>query len=209
MVQNVSDVDVLFRDLAHCTEELKEARRSPVRVRRAFARLVDLSQQLTSAMRTEFKKATGARWNASAFGRWTPVSDLFKELRNVEQHRAPIQILVCERQSVRASTDSTAIITFEGTWELHDQLADGTPEGLRAVEADPETGRPSGRVIPPLAREFTFLLHPRTPKLERLLRDAGTADVHELTEQYFKTLDEYVTFFRERIAKEGHSGQSA
>ena len=195
-----SDVEMLYADLAASVDELNDARPSPVRVRRAFARFIGLTQQLTAAMRREFAAKTGQLWSASDFSGWNAVSRFFKALRNIDQHDSPVLILVRERQTIQAMAGSAASLTLEGTWELHDQLADTPPEGLVLLRGDPVTGEPTDEVIPPTSRERDFLLHARTEELGRLLNAAGSADVHELSAVCLNTLTAYVNYYRARIS---------
>lgn len=74
-----SDVEVQYADLVASHDDLAAARKSPVKVRRAFSRFVDLTQELTAAMRREFKARTGLDWQASDFPGWNSVTDLFQE----------------------------------------------------------------------------------------------------------------------------------
>lgn len=194
-----NDVDVLFADLEACYGELQEARRSPRDVRRSFARFVTLAQQLTAVMRREFPTITGKAWRAAAFPGWTPVTNLFKELRNVDQHEALIQVLVHE--SATAQTDLGALVTLSGTWELHDQLASESPGALVALRADPATGTPSDSQYPIVDRSFRFLIHPRTDKVADLLHAAGTQDMHDLASQYMDTLRDYLAYYKAELAK--------
>ena len=41
-------------------------------------------------MRKEFKAKTGLDWEAKEFGGWNAISELFKELRNMDEHVEPI-----------------------------------------------------------------------------------------------------------------------
>lgn len=202
-MRHTSDVEMLYADLVASYDELNAARPSPVRVRRAFARFVGLTQQVTAAMRKEFPTHTGKAWSASDFDGWNEVTQLFKSLRNFDQHDSPVLILVRERQTIRPSEGSTAVLSFEGTWELHDQLANTPPEGLVHVRADPVTGEPTDESIPLVSRELSFLLHARTDEARRLLASAGSCDVHELSAACIETLTAYVEFYRGRLASRG------
>jgi hypothetical protein len=203
-----SDVEMLYADLVASCDELNAARPSPVRVRRALARFIGLAQQLTAAMRREFSANTGKSWSASDFHGWNPVSHLFKSLRNIDQHDSPVLILVRERQTIRPIEGSSTLLSFEGTWELHDQLAE-PPEGLVPVRADPVTGEPTEEAIPLVSRERTFLLHARTDELRPLLDAAGNLDVHDLSAKCLTTLTAYVDFYRGRLADESRGGHYA
>jgi hypothetical protein len=93
-----SIVAVVFQDLADAYAELSSGSTSPKAVRRSFANFVNLSQQLTSHMRREYSEKKGEAWVASDFDGWNDITDLFKQLRNDDQHDRPISILVDETQ---------------------------------------------------------------------------------------------------------------
>ena len=109
-----SIVAVAFRDLADVYGELSSGSTSPIAVRRSFARFVDLSQKLTSYMRKEYSATKGEKWDASAYGGWDDITDLFKQLRNDDQHDRPVSIVVEETQYFRVFEDGP-LIAFSGT----------------------------------------------------------------------------------------------
>jgi hypothetical protein len=195
----VNDVDMAFADLEACHADLKKSLNSPRDVRRSFARFVTLAQQLTAAMRREFSSAKGRPWDAARFPGWSAVSDLFKELRNADQHEGPIQVLV--QESVTAQTDLGALVTLTGTWELHNQLADEPPGALVAVRADPVSGQPSDSHLPIVGRSFRFLIQPRTEKIRELLESAGSQDIHNLASEYMDTLRDYLAYYKTQLAR--------
>lgn len=199
MRMTVNDVEVLFADLEACCSELQNARRSPRDVRRLFARFVTLGQQLTGVMRREFQAVKGRPWQPATFPGWTPVTNLFKELRNVDQHEGMIQVLVHE--SATAQTDLGALVTLSGTWELHDQLASDSPGGLVALREDPATGGPSENQYPIVDRSFRFLIHARTDKIRDLLDSAGRKDMHDLASQYMDTLRDYLAYYKVELGR--------
>jgi hypothetical protein len=53
-------------------------------------------------------------------------------------------IRAVERHTIKPFAESLlALLSFEGTSELHEQLIDTPPDALAAVRADPVTGEPS------------------------------------------------------------------
>jgi hypothetical protein len=204
-----SDVEVQYADLVAAYDDLTAVRKSPVKVRRALTRFIDLTQELTAAMRREYDARTGLVWQACTFPRWSPVTELFKYLRTIGQHEPPIRIQVEETQCFRPFPESHELVCVAGTWALDDQLAETPPEGLQVVPADPRTGRPTDQVIPPETREFTFVLYPSNPKLSELLAAVDTRDIHELAARCMQTLVDYLGFYRESLATRVTGGPSA
>ena len=148
-------------------------------------------------MRREFSATKGTSWAACQFPGWTPVTELFKQLRRSDQHGTAIQVLVHE--SATARSDLGALVTLSGTWELHDQLAQAPPDGLVAVRADPVTGEPADDPLPIVDRSFRFLLRPRDAKTRRMLEEAGSEDMHVLASACLQTLREYHLYYRKKL----------
>lgn len=169
MRPNQSAVDVVFQDLSDALASLQGVRESPKDVRRALTRFVELSQKLTGVMRKEFEELTGQKWNASGFGGWNDTSELFKQLRNLDQHEGPITIQVHERQYYPVGMEGHATVVFEGTWDLDDQLSSRPPVGMKLVPADPDTGGPSEtETLVIERREYEFHLSASTSRVEAL-----------------------------------------
>src|SRR5215203_2242884 len=137
-----SIVSVVYRDLVDVYAELSSGNTSPKAVRRSFASFVDLSQKLTSHMRREYSEMMGEKWVPSSFDGWNDVTELFKQLRNDDQHDRPISILVNETQYFRVSAGSATEVAVSGTWSfsLEVQLAEMPRDDLRLELADPKTG---------------------------------------------------------------------
>lgn len=137
-MQRPAQTKVVFADLRDTLVTLNGERESPKNVRRAFSRFVELSQKLTSAMRKDYSCLKSEPWKASAFSGWTPVTELFKYLRNEDQHGDQISISMHERRFYPMPTDLPLPIKvqpgqlwmFEGTWNLDDQLLDAPPDGI-------------------------------------------------------------------------------
>jgi len=186
-----SIVAVAFRDLADAYGELSSGSTSPMAVRRSFADFVDLSQKLTSYMRKEYSAKKGEKWEASAYVGWNDVTDLFKQLRNDDQHDCPVSIVVEETQYFRVFEDGP-LIAVAGTWSfsLDDQLADTPRSDIQIGFVDLKTGRPSGQLITPTRTEHEFHLSPSSPEAEALLVKVGDTNVRTLSERCFRILTE-------------------
>ena len=195
-----SAVDIVYQDLNDALAEVRNTNVSPIGVRRAFNRFVELSQKLTSVMRVEFYEITKNNWDASSFDGWNNISSFFKELRNVDQHESPITIQVHERQYYPVGIEGDTKIVIQGTWELADQLSNNPPQGMQLVPADPNTGGPSETELYLMERrEYEFYLYPRTEKLEKMLMAIGTRNIHLLSEQYFDILQAYYVHYSHKI----------
>jgi hypothetical protein len=206
-MQRAAQAKVAFADLRDALETLNGERESPKNVRRAFSRFVELTQKLTSAMRKDYSRLKAEPWKASAFSGWTLVTELFKYLRNEDQHGDHISISVHERRFYPMPTDLPLPVKvqpgqlwmFEGTWNLDDQLLDEPPDGITSYAIDPATLRPTERTIEPVRIERFYILQARSEEAENKLRAAGTPDVHALAQSAFATLSEYYGFFCAKI----------
>lgn len=203
-VPDLSVVDVAFRDLADAHGHLATRGASPKEVRRGFASFVDLSQKLTSHMRKEYSERTGEKWYASEFAGWNDVTDLFKQLRNDDQHDRPVTIVVHERQYLQLFEDAPEVV-MQGTWSfsLEDQLGDEPRDDLHMHLADPETGQPSEHRILPARKEYEFRLHTSSEKACALLAKVGDDDVRTLSHKCFEVLTEYYRYYQRRLTQSG------
>jgi len=201
-----SDVDVIFLDWSAALERIDTYRDSPREVRRNFSQLIDLSQKLTSVMRKEFP----GKWEAKRFQGWSKVTELFKELRNYEQHEELLQHHLEETSRLTIpGEDGWPEMTFgvSGTLKDVDPLAEEKPSSnIVLMAADPETGRMTNREIGHVSkRTHRYVLSvaqksERGRKINRLLEQIGTNDVHALSEQCNETLTDYLQLYRAELA---------
>lgn len=197
-----SDVDVVFSDWSAALERINTHSDSPRDVRRNFSQLIDLSQKLTSVMRKEFP----GKWEAKRFQEWSEVTELFKELRNYEQHEQLLQHHVEETSHLTVPAEDgwpKMTLGISGTLKGVDPLAEEKPRSnIALVAADPETGRMTNREIGHVSkRTHRYILaiaqeSERGRKINRLLERIGTNDVHALSEHCNKTLTDYLQFYR-------------
>ena len=205
-VPTATEAAIVFTDLKDAFAALENARGSPKEVRRAFARFIELTQKLTSAMRKDFSRLGKGNWIASSFPAWTSVTELMKYLRNEDQHGDQVFLSVHERRHFPVPTnlppglavEPGRTFVFEGTWQLDDQLLDSPPEGITSYEVDPTTGIPTGREMTLLKIERHYILQARSPTAAKKIAAAGSVDIHELADSALKTLSDYFEFFRER-----------
>lgn len=195
-----SDVELVYADLTDSFACLNDARPSPVNVRRAFTNFVNLTQKVTAAMYRDYSARTGKKWNEADFSGWNPVTKVFESLRDISEHDAAILILVHERHTIKPFPESSALLSFEGTWELHDQLIDMPPDAIAAVRADPDTGEPTDDVIDPYSRGRTlYSLPPSLSGLCRCVTDRGSRRVmHDSCHGFELATQNYTTTERGR-----------
>ena len=193
-----TNASLVFADLRDALQALEAARGSPKDVRRAFSQFVDLTQRLTSAMRTDFSRLKSARWDAAAFPGWNKVTDFFKWLRNQDQHELPIRISVHERHFYAVPGHPGRLFPFDGTWTLADQLADAPPQGITFHPIDPTTGRHLDPV-PPVRVEYQYLVQLHSEAVRKRLHAIGTTDVHQLSAACFAALSEYHDYFLAKL----------
>jgi hypothetical protein len=192
-------VAITFQDLSDAAAVLSSGSASPKEIRQNFARFIDASQRLTSHMRKESKD-----WVPGDFGDWNAVTELFKELRNVDQHEQPITILVRETQYFRTYEGSPDEVAFAGTWSfsLEDQLNDTPRDDVRLVLADPKTGKPTGETVAPVRKEYEFHITPTpSPKARELLASIGDTNVRTLSERCFKVLIKYYQAYQHHLGQ--------
>lgn len=192
-----SSTDVVFADLRDALAELRDSRSSPREVRRAFVRFVDLTQRLTSAMRTDYSRTGRGAWAASEFAGWSPVTDYFKWLRNQDQHDTPIRVSVHERRFYAVPGFDGELFPVEGTWVLGDQLADRPPDGITFYPTDPLTGKALDPVAP-VRIEYQYLVQPHSEDSRLRLQAIGTTDLHWLSTECFAVLEKYHAFYVSR-----------
>ena len=146
---------------------------------------------------------TGLRSTTLDDTSWNDVTELFKQLRNDDQHDRPVSILVDETQYVRVSAEDATEIVLSGTWSfsLEDQLADTPRDDLHWELADPKTGRPSGRFVLLTRKEYEFHLCPSSQKAEALLTKIGDPNVRTLSENCFAVLTDYCRFYKRQLAQ--------
>ncbi len=198
------DVELVFQDLADALNELKAQKSSPKLIRQAFGRFLTLSQQLTEIMRKEYKRLRGGEWSAKSFNNWNVVTDLFKKLRREDYHEFPALIQVKERQyfpikAIFEDDKSSNLVVIEGIWSLGNPFSTEPPDGIQLCIVDTKTGRPLDKTIEPVKREYEFVLFPRTEEMCQAIEQAGSNNIHFLSERCFETLSEYVEYYKSKL----------
>jgi hypothetical protein len=204
-MKKLSDVDIVFGDLADSLYRLKNQSDSPKEIRRAFTDFVNLSQKLTACMRKEYN----GEWNANEFNGWTQITELFKKLRNYEQHE----------ELIRAEIEEVSNVTFPakdgwpsfGLGMSHtikdvDQLSNSLPEsGLKIIEADPETGIINNNEVEcSISSKYIYKLSisqktKNGKPINKLLNQIKSLDIHYLTDRCFIVLQDYYDFYKQKL----------
>lgn len=202
------NTEAVFRDLTRVNKKLRQQRRNPNTLRLHFTEFVTLSQKLTFAMYKEYHELTSQKWEARNFTGWTAVTELFKVLRNVDQHEGLIRIKITQTQ------------VFEGTASRKDESGNEirTPMALKVQMgysseagfkkkvpgpfgvAEVKTGDVQQSLGKPDKTYFNFLLEGHTPEIETAIKAAGTENIHELAAECYKVLFWYYKFYQEKLA---------
>lgn len=197
----MNDVDIVMHDLRDSLKELKTFKESPKETRKSFSNFINLTQKLTSVMRKNFKNG---EWHASEFDGWNNITELFKKLRNYEEHQ---QILKTE---IRETTSHTmtdpgwegVTLCMSGTLKNVDPLSDKAPSAnVVMYEADPITGRMTN--IPVGGKRSVSYVYnlsiPDTNKkgrsINKLLEEIRNNDPVFLASKCIETLEMYYNFY--------------
>jgi hypothetical protein len=128
-------------------------------------------------------------------------------LRRTDYHEFPVVINVRESQyyisEVYEDENGNELYGYmvpTVTWGLGDPFSEKIPSGMSIVAYD-ENNQPIDGVAPEKI-EYEFILHPRTTKIETLLKSIRKDDIHELSERCFETLNSYFEFYHSCIAKD-------
>jgi len=151
-------------------------------------------------MRKEYSEKKGKKWVAYDFDGWNDYTELFKQIRNDDQHDRPVSILVNETQYFRLF-ENASLMAVSGTWSfsLDQQIAAAPFDNLILEAADSETGRPSGIRISPVRKEYEFHLSPSSRKAQTLLEKTGDSNVRTLSEKCFEALSEYYRYYQRQL----------
>lgn len=189
------DTAIVFSDLKNAFERLQENRTSPQEVRRRFATFLTLTQQLTSIMRVEFKTNTNMAW-APDFKGWTKTTELFKKLRNVDQHEFPATIgikCVSYFQLLEGEPHKAHSNYQSQIFQISDILP--PPPTLKITD---DTGN---HEIQPFKNEYTFTLKGRTKTITDLLSELESNEIHKLSHDCFSVLEKYYQFYLSTLSK--------
>lgn len=193
-----------MRDLEEALLALDAARPSPVEVRRAFRTVLTLSQQLTEMMRTEFRQRTGRKWQAGRFPGWNATTELFKLLRRLEYHEAPIEIgLRQEHRFLLGSIDEKRLfaLSVHSDADLDDPFAKAPPRDF-SMESLQDPANPTP--LPLIGTKDAYIIITPTKALRRAVAAAGNDDLHVLSRRCVETLRDYHQWYHSQLAVAGH-----
>lgn len=200
---NVSNVEIVFNDLTDSLNELKKSKDSPRKVRKNFTDFVNYSIKLTSIMRKEYKQITGELWCAENFPYWNDISELFKELRNTDQHQIPIRVKI--RDTFSFSTDRIFLtsgekgsdIVFEGDWDISNPSSDDLPKPVTLFIGEPDD--PSTKIIEADRRTINYCLFASTKEIEDILKKIDNDEIFYLSDAYYQILTRYFEFYKTEV----------
>jgi hypothetical protein len=197
--QDPAATTIVFRDLEHAAERLRDAQPNPAELRRLLREFVNLTQQLTEVMRHEYSQLTGRKWVPSSFEGWTPTTTLFKRLRSSDYHELPFLIDARHEQIVPfAKTSTGKILAFgiQSTTEIRDPWRQDSPRSALAMY--PAQG---DSPLPEAERTTRFIIRGRTKEVRKALVEAGTEDVLALTESCMTSLREYFAYYQQCLSR--------
>jgi len=195
VTQKSSNVEIAHQDLADSLDKLNKVKDSPSETRKAFYQFVNLSQKVTSYMRTEYKEQTGKKWEAKNFDGWNLVTDLFKELRTIDEHDEPIVLKIFYTWHYRGFG-----ISIRGYWEWDNPLDEFPNNSLEASAPNHQKGGVM-EVVKPEEIEYEYVLLNDQSKVKLLMEEIGCSDIHELSKSCFEIMDSYIQFYGEKLAE--------
>lgn len=198
--QSESKVKLVFSDIAVAAHRLQEPELPPSDMRVLVERFISKTQQLTSIMRTEFKARTDCEWSARAFAGWNNYTELFKRLRNLDQHQAPIMLAV----NVQHHFDLGAglLIAVAGRFDL-DIAASFSPPPTDAITLLV----PGREAIRPVRTEYYYSLNTQDHKISGLVSSLKDDNLSTLTAGCFRVLEAYYEFYCHSLeARQRESG---
>lgn len=205
MADEFSKVDIAFQDLKKALSDLNGCRQTPVDVRRNFSAFVNYSQKITSYMRTDYSARTGQKWEALAFCGWNDVTDLFKEIRRIEEHEDPVILRINYTWSYDREINGELVsMQVGGYWEWDNPLEEFHSDELKVYDRPPED---KGAVeIKPKKIEYEYVLSNQDRKIVAWLDSIGYADIHKLSESCFEILETYCHFYNEKVSENSGAG---
>ena len=200
MADDISKVDIAFLDLGNALTELNNCKGSPVEVRRNFSAFINLSQKITSYMRTDYSEKTNGRWDAKEFGGWNDVTELFKKLRTIEEHDGPIILRLYYTWYFEGlGPDGSLKMAMKGYWEWDNPLDEFPSDKLKAFDRNPEDD--DAVEIKPKKVEYIYILYDHEKDVMEMLDRIGFADIHKLSKSCLETLSSYVQFYNEKVSE--------
>jgi hypothetical protein len=200
----MNDVDILMQDLRDSLNKLRTSNGSPKDIRKSFSDFINLSQKITSVMRKNFKNG---KWDASEFKGWTNITDLFKKLRNFEEHEEIIKSEIIETTNHTMTEPGCEGVTLciAGTLKNVNPLSDKAPTAnVVMYEADPVTGRMTN--IPVGGKRSVSHVYnltiPNTSKngrsINKLLDEIRNKNPVSLSSNCLEILENYYLFYNDK-----------
>lgn len=207
MRKQTLDTEVVFRDLTYAYDNVQSTYETPDKVRFWFITFVTLTQRLTATMRKEYADLTSQKWEPSAFSHWTPVTEFFKELRNVDYHELPIRIMIIQTQIYegfrleRDESDNEKEIPVRMHAQMDYTVEAGYEKAVpKQTDIQPidKEGNPMEAMVPEEIR-YEYQVEGRTPKVEKLLSTTGLRNLHILATSCYETLCSYYEFYNTQL----------
>tara|TARA_R100000353_G_scaffold89567_1_gene66226 strand:- start:934 stop:1686 length:753 start_codon:yes stop_codon:yes gene_type:complete len=217
-MSELSKTEVVYKDLYRLYNKINSSRRHPRAFRNAFESYIFKSQQLTEAMRSEYKKKTQLDWLASEFQGWNGFTNALKRMRNAALHGCPIEldeaaISIYPYVKFAADRDGDVIRCIAGRYRavqgrsfINDAFSENFtsfgPAFARKYKLNDDPDSPKNYVYP--VKEYVFYEFKFDLLDEGVLKDLkeeGRVDALKIVLKSFPVLRRYMIFFRCRLRK--------
>lgn len=151
------------------------------------------------------RKNSKTDWNASEFQGWNEITELFKKLRNYEEHVEIIKAEIRETTSHTMTDEGWEGVTLcvRGTLKNVDPLSNNVPTAnVVLYEADPITGRMTNKIVGG-ERAVSYNFHLSIPEsdkngraINKILEKIKNTEICSLTSKCYATLLEYYEFYK-------------
>jgi hypothetical protein len=130
---------------------------------------------------------------------------LFIDLRNYDQHEAPIIINIRENHNYLTHILEDEEGNEYNGYSVFQVLRSMNPfsdevQNLMSVKFFDEDMKEIENEEPE-SIEYEYEIHPKTEEIKNQLEEIGINDLYELTNECFKTIQEYYDFYNELLTK--------
>ncbi len=168
-MKEYTKAEIVFKQMDNCYHEMFQCRRLPLRFNELFELYLVKSQQLTYAMRKEYKHYVDHEWRANEFDGWNEYTRAITKLRNKVTHEEPLSLqhaIISIFPAVEFATDSSPPkihgkkYKFRIMWqeELITNPFEKDRTGILAVAPvkNPKSDKFSDKYVAPVKNFFTY-----------------------------------------------------
>lgn len=193
---------VLFKDLRASLEILKRPALRSIEARREFRTFVSLLATLYDVMRREHRQLGLGRLPLPHLEEWSPITDLFRDLRDLTQHQLTATLKAEERLTFDISSAlggrGRRLSVIAESSEIG-PLTDDTEGKIELAVADPSRGPHAARSLPLVRRVLTYRLVAPTQEVAPKLSRLPSNDIEALCNQCFSTVEHYYRQYQQLI----------